>query len=255
MTTIKQSELLKAVTKDHAAKIVLKEAPPEYEFLADPPSISAFDLDVVKLTAQFVARNGRQFLTNLMNREQRNFQFDFLRPQHSLFQYFTKLLEQYTKVLIPPKDLKDKLNFEADNRAHVLEQVSYRVAWLEHQEAARRKQEEALEKERVSYAQVDWHNFVVVETVDYQPWEVGWLVVLKRERKLIQTAGGELPSPHKPGGGGGAGADPAAPGGGGGRRAGAGAARRGLRLGGGGDRCGHQRAGHGGGQQRGGGAA
>ena len=106
-------------------------------------------------------------------REQRNFQFDFLRPQHSLFQYFTKLLEQYTKVLIPPKDLQNKLNFEADNRAHVLEQVSYRVAWLEHQEAARRKQEEALERERVSYAQVDWHNFVVVETVDYQPWEVG----------------------------------------------------------------------------------
>ena len=31
-------------------------------------------------------------------REQRNFQFDFLRPQHSLFQYFTKLLEQYTNL-------------------------------------------------------------------------------------------------------------------------------------------------------------
>ena len=40
-----------------------------YHVVADPPSISAFDLDVVKLTAQFVARNGRQFLTNLMNRE------------------------------------------------------------------------------------------------------------------------------------------------------------------------------------------
>ena len=56
--------------------------------------------DVVKLTAQFVARNGRQFLTNLMNREQRNYQFDFLRPQHSLFNYFTKLVEQYTKVTL-----------------------------------------------------------------------------------------------------------------------------------------------------------
>lgn len=171
LTTTKQSEILKSVTKTD--KVVLKEAPPEYEFIADPPSIAAFDLDVVKLTAQFVARNGRQFLTQLMNREQRNFQFDFLRPQHSLFQYFTRLLEQYTKVLIPPKDLQNKLNFEASNRGHVLEQVAYRVAWLEHQEAARRKQEEALEKERVSYAQVDWHNFVVVETVDYQPWEVG----------------------------------------------------------------------------------
>lgn len=66
--------------------------------MADPPSISAFDLDVVKLTAQFVARNGRQFLTQLMQKEQRNYQFDFLRPQHSLFNYFTKLVEQYTKV-------------------------------------------------------------------------------------------------------------------------------------------------------------
>ena len=56
---------------------------------------------MVKLTAQFVARNGRQFLTNLMNREQRNYQFDFLRPQHSLFQYFTRLLEQYTKAWLP----------------------------------------------------------------------------------------------------------------------------------------------------------
>ena len=40
LTTIKQSELLKAVSKSHAEKIVLKEAPPEYEFIADPPSIS-----------------------------------------------------------------------------------------------------------------------------------------------------------------------------------------------------------------------
>lgn len=70
--------------KDEA--VVLKDPPSDFEFIADPPSISAFDLDVVKLTAQFVARNGRQFLTNLMHREQKNYQFDFLRPQHSLFQ-------------------------------------------------------------------------------------------------------------------------------------------------------------------------
>ena len=28
--------------------------------------------------------------------------------------------------------------------------------------------DEAKEKERVAYAQIDWHSFVVVETVDYQ---------------------------------------------------------------------------------------
>jgi splicing factor 3A subunit 1 len=46
----------------------------------------------------FVARNGQVFLTQLMNREARNFQFDFLKPQNSNFPYFTKLVEEYTKV-------------------------------------------------------------------------------------------------------------------------------------------------------------
>jgi splicing factor 3A subunit 1 len=100
----------------------------------------------VKLTAQFVARNGRQFLSSLMTREQRNYQFDFLRPQHSLFQYFTKLLEQYTKVLIPPKDLIKRLS--AEERKKVLEDVKYRANWIKHQEAQKRKEEEEAEKER-----------------------------------------------------------------------------------------------------------
>lgn len=72
-------------------------------------TFGTFSRDILKLTAQFVARNGRQFMTALSQREQRNYQFDFLRPNHSLFNYFTKLVEQYTKVLIPPKNLNEKL--------------------------------------------------------------------------------------------------------------------------------------------------
>ena len=48
-----------------------------------------------------------------------------------------------------------------------------RVRWIKHVEAKKRREEEEAERERVSYAQIDWHNFVVVETVDYQAWEVG----------------------------------------------------------------------------------
>lgn len=69
------------------------------------PSIS----DVLLHTAQFTARNGRQFLTSLAQREARNPQFDFLRPNHSLFPYFTKMVEQYTKVLVPSKELMARL--------------------------------------------------------------------------------------------------------------------------------------------------
>ncbi|EDW85171.2 uncharacterized protein Dwil_GK12756 [Drosophila willistoni] len=199
----RQQELLKQVVEQ---QFVPKEPPPEFEFIADPPSISALDLDIVKLTAQFVARNGRQFLTNLMSREQRNFQFDFLRPQHSLFQYFTKLLEQYTKVLIPPKDLLGKLRTESapgrSSMNQVLDQVKYRANWQRHQEAQRRREEEKIERERVAYAQIDWHDFVVVETVDYQPFEsgnfppptnpdeVGARVLM--EERLLEEEGGDI---------------------------------------------------------------
>ena len=41
---------------DLVNKIVLKDEPPKPEFMTDAPSLEALDLDIVKLTAQFVRR-------------------------------------------------------------------------------------------------------------------------------------------------------------------------------------------------------
>ncbi|PZC74042.1 hypothetical protein B5X24_HaOG208411 [Helicoverpa armigera] len=168
-TAARQQELLKAAAPTEPPPP--RDPPPDFEFIADPPSISALELDIVKLTAQFVARNGRQFLTDLMKKEERNHQFDFLRPQHSLFQYFTRLLEQYTKVLLPPKELVSKL--AAEVRSGVLEQARSRAAWHSHQARRKAADEAKIEKERLAYASIDWHDFVVVETVDYPAGEPG----------------------------------------------------------------------------------
>lgn len=56
------------------------------------------DLDLVKLTAQFVARNGKGFLTDLAMKEARNMEFNFLKPTHSMFTFFTALCDAYSKV-------------------------------------------------------------------------------------------------------------------------------------------------------------
>ncbi|CAK1543814.1 unnamed protein product [Leptosia nina] len=168
-TAARQQELLKAAAPVEPPPP--RDPPPDFEFIADPPSISALELDIVKLTAQFVARNGRQFLTDLMKKEERNHQFDFLRPQHSLFQYFTRLLEQYTKVLLPPKELVSKLTSEI--RTGVLDQARTRAAWHSHQAKRKAADEARIEKERLAYASIDWHDFVVVETVDYPAGELG----------------------------------------------------------------------------------
>ncbi|KAJ3065066.1 hypothetical protein HK102_008036, partial [Quaeritorhiza haematococci] len=141
--------------------------PPPFEFIADMPSISAQDLDIVKLTAQFVARNGRQFMTSLSQREQRNYQFDFLRPNHSLFNYFTKLVEQYTKILSPPKNIKERLSGNVKNKQEILDRVMQRVEYNLYLEEQKKKAEEEADQERIAYASIDWHDFMIVDTIEF----------------------------------------------------------------------------------------
>ncbi|CAO3621302.1 unnamed protein product [Cunninghamella echinulata] len=130
------------------------------------PAMSAQDLDIIKLTAQFAARNGRQFISQLAQRESRNYQFDFLRPSHSLFPYFTELIKQYSKVLVPPENIKEKL-FKNASKTELLERVKQRVEWTIWEEHEKKKRAEEDEKEKLAYASIDWHDFVVVETIEF----------------------------------------------------------------------------------------
>lgn len=49
--------------------------------------------------------------------------------------------------------------------------VKYRVAWEKHQRVVKDREDKAIEKERMAYNSIDWHDFVVVQTVDFQPSE------------------------------------------------------------------------------------
>lgn len=151
-------------------------APPEFHFSARMPNISAQDLDVVKLTALFVAKNGRSFMTALSQKETRNYQFDFLRPQHSLYQFFSRLVDQYTLLLqaasaegAKAQQLRmQELEKNIKDRFNILDKAKTRAAWVKYQEEQKQKKEEEAEKEKLEYAQIDWHDFVVVETVLFE---------------------------------------------------------------------------------------
>lgn len=151
-------------------------APPEFHFSARMPNISAQDLEVVRLTALFVAQNGRSFMTTLSQKETRNYQFDFLRPQHSLYQFFSRLVDQYTILLQSASSdavhaqrarIQELESYAAD-RFNILGRAKQRAEWVKYQEEQKQKKEEEAEKERMEYAQIDWHDFVVVETVLFE---------------------------------------------------------------------------------------
>ncbi|KAJ9476868.1 Pre-mRNA-splicing factor PRP21 [Pseudozyma hubeiensis] len=168
------------------------QAPPEpqpFEFSADLPNITAVDLDILKLTALFTARKGRSFATSLLSRESKSYQFEFLRPSHSLFTYFNHLVEQYQKVISPPPSLLDSVKLGAYGttdqasiaqerarsslgagkggaRPYLLEQSKARAEWERYTREKRKKQDEDQDKQRQAFNEIDWQDFVVVGTVE-----------------------------------------------------------------------------------------
>ncbi|XP_031285580.1 probable splicing factor 3A subunit 1 [Pistacia vera] len=179
--------------------------PPEAEqyTVRLPEGITGEELDIIKLTAQFVARNGKSFLTGLTSREINNPQFHFLKPTHSMFTFFTQLADAYSKVLMPPKGLTEKLKKSVADMTTVLERCLHRLEWERSQEQARQKAEDEIEQERMQMAMIDWHDFVVVETIDFADDEDDDLPApmtleeVIRRSKVTSMEEDEIPEPGK----------------------------------------------------------
>ncbi|KNE68785.1 hypothetical protein AMAG_13426 [Allomyces macrogynus ATCC 38327] len=184
------------------------EQPPIFEFLLDVPPMAAQDLDVIKLTAQFVARNGRTFMTDLAQREARNPQFDFLKPSHPLFGFFTRLVEQYIKVLLPPPPLVAALREHARMPYPALQNMRKRATFARWEAAHLQKEKEDMEAERMAFAAIDWQDFVIVETLMFTDADVdadlpaptsllalqSEAVALKRKRLGLSAAAAPVPA-------------------------------------------------------------
>lgn len=104
----------------------------------------------MKLTALFTARRGRTFLATLSAREGRNYQFDFLRPTHSLFGYFNRLVEQYNKVLHPSNDQLEQLKERAQggSKWKILDQARRYAKWQRNKREKDQKRKDDQEAER-----------------------------------------------------------------------------------------------------------
>jgi splicing factor 3A subunit 1 len=170
-----QSVSGKASALNPIAKILAtrtEKAPSPHEFcLAVPSGVSALDMDIIKLTAQYTAVGGREFLSGLAAREQRNAQFDFLKPTHMLFSYFTALVDAYTKVLHPDEALRVTVEARTD-KGSCLEQVVRRWDWTRTEERRKARESVEADEERAAFMSVDWFDFVVVETILFPADEV-----------------------------------------------------------------------------------
>ncbi|KOO53240.1 putative splicing factor 3a subunit 1-like protein [Chrysochromulina tobinii] len=145
------------------------EPPKQLYTVVRPPGAYPLDLDVIQLTAQFVATNGKPFLTGILDREAKNPQFDFLKPGHHLFQHFTNLVDAYAKCLNPKPEVTSHLKQDAADPLRTLTRMQQFAAFVCEREREKLTKEEAAAEERRSQLLVDWHDFIVVETIGPEP--------------------------------------------------------------------------------------
>ena len=141
-------------------------------FSVPQQNISGTELDIIKISAQFVAKNGQKFLSDLIKREKDNPQFDFMKPQHTLFGYFTFLVGCYAKILNNKNEIMSKIEKYATNSDEILKSANmyylYEKKLSKIPRGKRFSQEDLLSNEqKEKMKQIDWYDFVLVETIDF----------------------------------------------------------------------------------------
>jgi splicing factor 3A subunit 1 len=179
-----------------AVKMVPLVPPPPLELvnIVAPSFLSLMQIETIQLVAQFTAmdgKGGQTFLPHLSLREWSNSAFAFCQPRHAHFAYFSALVDAYRTILqvwtsAPQKPLPkapDETNAAEDVD---VDAVDVKVLDLQEclQQAAYRAEYELDMLQQVSQQEegeivaIDWHDFVVVETIDFQVDEVVELSML-----------------------------------------------------------------------------
>ena len=79
------------------------------------------------------------------------------------------LVEHYTKVLKPPKHVLSRLKNDVElKRRSILERCVHRLEYEREVENKRKIQEAEKQADRVAFQSIDWHDFVVVETIEFK---------------------------------------------------------------------------------------
>ena len=78
-------------------------------------------------------------------------------------------MDQYTKIIRPLDALKEKIAKEAGGTHAVLHTVRYAHEWDKQTRLKKEALQEEDEKSRIAYQSVDWHDFLLVDTITFGP--------------------------------------------------------------------------------------
>lgn len=176
--------------------------PFEFVSVVPPANLSPTDIETMQLVAQFTALDGRggTFLKQLTMREWNNPDFRFCQPRHGHFAYFSALVDSYRRIIqdwttaaseketataataaessskkaTSPTIIEGQSKTSSSSSSSspvypnsvqaVLADAAFRAEYEREMEERRSKQQEQEEGEVIT---IDWHDFIVVETIEF----------------------------------------------------------------------------------------
>ncbi|KAL4493961.1 hypothetical protein ABPG72_021978 [Tetrahymena utriculariae] len=163
---LKRQEVPKEQVNDLDMEVIQQIENPNY-VIQIPTQLTSLELDIIKHTAQFVAKNGKKFLISLTEREKQNPQFDFLKPTNSLFSFFINLVNSYQKIIQIKESQLDNIIRNGKSKQHIYSQALRIFDHLKQKRQQEKKQSEIENEERLLKESIDWNDFYVAETIDF----------------------------------------------------------------------------------------
>ncbi|KAI3631677.1 hypothetical protein MIR68_010150 [Amoeboaphelidium protococcarum] len=161
----------KKTSKKRKRKVIPTQ-PPQLIFLPQQEVISALDRDVMLLTAKYFTVKGQQFLIDLQSSHANDPQFGFLNPSHSLHAIYNSYVQQYSQIKEHPQMARDQLLQQSKDMFSVLKRCKQRVIWNRYAAKKAKLEEEQKERNKIQFMAIDWHDFAVVQTIQYTDQDV-----------------------------------------------------------------------------------
>lgn len=97
-------------------------------------------------------------------------EFDFLKPTHKHFNYFTTLVDQYSKIINESYSEKlVKLNLFLDpskGLTNIIKNAEDRMKWMKYQTESKKFLDDKDKPQQEEDDGIDWHDFILVQTID-----------------------------------------------------------------------------------------
>lgn len=176
-----------AAKEQESVKEPVVEKPPELHWIlpVSPSTIPSFDFDLIRLVAQYVARNGRAFQMGLWNRESRNPQYAFLANHHPLHNLYQYLVSVYSRLIVKDKEIADRHRREDCTREKVLERIMKRRDWKRAQMKSEDEKKAEEEAERSAASAIDWSDAIIVDSISFHPADDATLPAPIEQTKLL----------------------------------------------------------------------